>query len=190
MATLPSITPTYSGFSKKSKPVKRLIRFADGYEQRVLFGLASHQNPKIYSLQFDVTETESDVIEAFLDSRANDQASFTFTPPGEGISKTGTYAQSSSTTITVTVTNHGIAIGETVTLDFTSGSATDGSFIVATAADQNTFTVTASSSGSNSGNVTVTVSGAKQFVCESWSKVIYTSSRARISTTFREVFEP
>ena len=123
MATFPSITPSYAGFSKRSNPNKRRVRFQDGYEHRILFGLASHQNPKIYSLIFDVTETESDVIEAFLDSRANDQASFTFTPPAEGISKTGTYSQSSSTTITVTITNHGIAVGETVTIDYTSGSA-------------------------------------------------------------------
>ncbi len=36
MATFPSFTPTYVGFSKKSAPVKRLVRFADGYEHRVL----------------------------------------------------------------------------------------------------------------------------------------------------------
>ena len=192
MATFPSFTPTYVGFSKKSSPVKRLVRFADGYEHRVLFGLASHQNPKVYNLQFDVSEIESDVIEAFLDSRANDQESFTFTPPGEGISKTGTYSQS-GTTVTITVTNHGIAIGETVVLDYTStasGSPTDGTFIVASSADQNTFTVTAASSATDSGNVSVTVSGAKKFVCESWTKTIPYNNRAKISTTFREVFEP
>ena len=192
MATFPSFTPTYVGFSKKSSPVKRLVRFADGYEHRVLFGLAAHQNPKVYTLQFDVSETESDVIEAFLDSRANDQASFTFTPPAEGISKTGTYSQS-GTTVTMTVTNHGIAVGETVTLDYTStasGSPTDGTFIVGTAADQNTFTVTAASSATDSGNVSVTVSGAKQFVCESWTKSIPYNNRAKLSCTFREVFEP
>ena len=189
MATFPSITPSYAGFSKRSNPNKRLIRFQDGYEHRILFGLASHQNPKIYSLIFDVTETESDVIEAFLDSRANDQASFTFTPPAEGISKTGTYSQS-GTTVTMTVTNHGIAVGETVTLDFTSGSATDGTFIVATAVDANTFTVTAASSDNFSGNVTVTVSGAGQYVCESWTKSIPYNNRAKLSCTFREVFEP
>jgi len=189
MATFPSIDPTYAGFSKRSNPNKRLIRFMDGYEHRILFGLASHQNPKIYSLIFDVTETESDVIEAFLDSRANDQASFTFTPPAEGISKTGTYSQS-GTTVTMTVTNHGIAVGETVTLDFTTGSATDGTFIVASAADQNTFTTTAAASATTSGNVTVTVSGAGQYVCESWTKSIPYNNRARLSCTFREVFEP
>ena len=189
MATFPSIDPTYAGFSKRSNPNKRLDRFQDGYEHRILFGLASHQNPKIYSLIFDVTETESDVIEAFLDSRANDQASFTFTPPAEGVSKTGTYSQS-GTTVTMTVTNHGIAVGETVTLDFTTGSATDGTFIVASAADQNTFTTTAAASATNSGNVSVTVSGAGQYVCESWTKSIPYNNRAKLSCTFREVFEP
>jgi phage-related protein len=189
MATFPSINPTYAGFSKRSNPNKRLVRFQDGYEHRIVFGLASHQNPKIYSLIFDVTETESDVIEAFLDSRANDQASFTFTPPAEGISKTGTYSQS-GTTVTMTVTNHGIAVGETVTLDFTTGSATDGTFIVASAADQNTFTTTAAASATNSGNVSVTVSGAGQYVCESWTKSIPYNNRAKLSCTFREVFEP
>ena len=189
MATFPSFTPTYVGFSKKSQPVKRLVRFADGYEHRVLFGLASHQNPKVFTVQFNESEQDADVIEAFLDSRANDQESFTFTATGEGTSKTGTYSQS-GTTVTITVTKHGIAIGETVTLDFTSGSATDGTFIVATAVDQNTFTVTAASSGTNSGNVTVTVSGAKKYVCENWTKTIPYNNRAILNCTFREVFEP
>ena len=142
MATVPAFTPTYSGFNKKSAPVKRLVRFADGYEHRVLFGLASHQNPKTFTVQFNESEQNADVIEAFLDSRANDQASFTFTPTGEGTSKTRTYSQS-ATTVTITVAKHGIAIGETVTLDYTSGSATDGTFIVASAVNENTFTVTA-----------------------------------------------
>ncbi len=88
------------------------------------------------------------------------------------------------------MTKHGIAIGETVTLDYTSGSATDGTFVVATATDQNTFTVTAAASATNSGNVTVTVSGAKKYVCESWTKTIPYNNRAILSCTFREVFEP
>ena len=82
MATFPSITPTY-GVQKRSAPNTRTVRFADGYEHRILFGLAQNQNPKIYSLTFEVSETDSDTIETFLDARANDSASFTFTPPGE-----------------------------------------------------------------------------------------------------------
>ena len=83
MATFPSINPTY-GVQKTSKPNVRQVRFADGYEQRVTFGL--NQNPKIYSLSFEVSETDSDTIEAFLDARAADNASFDFTPPGESSS--------------------------------------------------------------------------------------------------------
>ena len=82
MATFPSITPTY-GVQKRSAPNTRIVRFADGYEHRVLFGLPEHQNPKVYSLTFEVSETDADTIETFLDARANDSASFTFTPPGE-----------------------------------------------------------------------------------------------------------
>ena len=82
MATFPSIDPTY-GTQKRSRPVKRTVRFADGYEHRVLFGLDAHTNPKAYSLTFKVSETDADTISNFLDARALDQASFDFTPPGE-----------------------------------------------------------------------------------------------------------
>ena len=82
MATFPSITPTY-GVQKRSAPNTRTVRFADGYEHRIIFGLAENQNPKIYNLTFEVSETDADTIETFLDARANDSASFTFTPPGE-----------------------------------------------------------------------------------------------------------
>ena len=85
MATFPSIAPTY-GVQKKSAPNTRTVRFADGYEHRILFGLAEHQNPKVYSLTFKVSETDSDTIETFLDARALDKASFDFTPPGESSS--------------------------------------------------------------------------------------------------------
>ena len=85
MATFPSIAPTY-GQRKKSAPLTRTIRFADGYEHRILFGLAQHQNPKIFNLTFEVSETDADTIETFLDARANDSDSFTFTPPGESSS--------------------------------------------------------------------------------------------------------
>ena len=104
MATFPSVTPTYQGFSKKSAPAVRTVRFADGFEQRIFFGLASNQNPKVYNVNFELSETDADVVEAFLDSRAKDEESFTFTPPGEGFTKTGTYSQS-GTTVTITISN-------------------------------------------------------------------------------------
>ena len=85
MATFPSITPKY-GQQKRSAPNTRVVRFADGFEHRILFGLAQHQNPKIFNLTFEVSETDADTIETFLDARANDSDSFTFTPPGESSS--------------------------------------------------------------------------------------------------------
>tara|TARA_B100001115_G_scaffold152043_1_gene121962 strand:+ start:252 stop:593 length:342 start_codon:yes stop_codon:yes gene_type:complete len=83
MATFPSITPTY-GVQKRSKPNTKTVRLGDGYEHRLLFGL--NQNPKIFNLTFEVSETDADTIETFLDARAVDSASFTFTPPGESSS--------------------------------------------------------------------------------------------------------
>ena len=80
MATFPSIDPTY-GMRKQSKPKVRVTSLGDGYEFRALYGLPLSQDPKVYDLTFNVSETESDVIEAFLRSRVNDQASFDFTPP-------------------------------------------------------------------------------------------------------------
>ncbi len=83
MAVFPSITPTY-GVQKSSAPVTRKVQFGDGYEQRLTFSL--NQNPKSFSLTFEVSETDADTIETFLNARAVDNASFDFTPPGEGSS--------------------------------------------------------------------------------------------------------
>ena len=184
MATFPSISPTY-GMRKTSAPRIRTTNLGDGYEFRALFGLPLTQDPKVYDLVFaHISEEQSDVIEGFLRSRVNDQASFTFTPPGEGFVKTGTYSQS-GTTVTITISNHGLAIGDVVTIDYTSGSAVDGSFVIATTADDNTFTVTAAASATNSGNVSVTLSGAGKFVCQSWTKTIPFNNRATLNCTFR-----
>jgi phage-related protein len=174
---------------KTSKPKVRVSSLGDGYEFRALYGLPLSQDPKVYDLTFNVSETDADVIEAFLRSRVNDQASFSFTPPAEGFTKTGTYSQT-GTTVTISITSHGVAIGDILTIDYTTGSATDGTFVVASSADANTFTVTAAASLSTSGNVSITLSGAGQYVCDSWTKTIPYNERAIINTTFREVFEP
>ena len=82
MATFPSISPTY-GVQKRSAPRVRAIQFGSGYQQRAQFGI--QQNPKTFDLKFEVSETDADTIEAFLDARAAVQ-SFNFTPPGESSS--------------------------------------------------------------------------------------------------------
>jgi len=79
MATFPSINPTY-GLQKTSAPNVRIAQFGSGYSQRSTFGI--NQNPKSYSLTFEVSETDADTIEAFLDARGGVE-NFDFTPPGE-----------------------------------------------------------------------------------------------------------
>lgn len=78
MATFPSYKPTYSA-NKRSEPRIRTAQFGDGYQERVTFGI--NQNPKQWSLTFNVSDTDADVIETFLNDRAVDCASFDWTPP-------------------------------------------------------------------------------------------------------------
>jgi hypothetical protein len=65
----------------------------------------------------------------------------------------GTYSQS-GTTITVTMTAHGMSTGMIANLDFTSGTAVDGTDFVVTRTGANTFTVVGKTSATTSGNVT------------------------------------
>lgn len=84
MATFPAITPAY-GAQKTSSPTNRVVKFGDGYEQVLRFGL--NQNPKSWSLSWqNITEADADTIETFLDARANDGDAFDWTPPGEATS--------------------------------------------------------------------------------------------------------
>ena len=77
MATFPSIAPTY-GAQKSSQPAVRKVQFGDGYSQRLTFGL--NQNPKSWSLTWEVSEVDADTIEDFLDARGGAE-SFDWTPP-------------------------------------------------------------------------------------------------------------
>ena len=201
MATFPSIQPTYSGFRKTSNPKVKVTRLGDGYEFRALYGLPLTQDPKVYDLTFNVSETEADVIEAFLRSRINDQASFTFTPTGEGFTgKTGTFIQSDGSggagvIVTVTATNHGVALGDIITVTANSGSLTNNvDYAIKSSSNQNTFTFNSISTDSalvtSQTAITFSLSGEGQFVCDSWTKQIPYLNRAIINCTFREVFEP
>lgn len=81
MATFPAIDPDY-GAQKASQPNVRRVQFGDGYEARLTYGL--NQNPKVWTLSFvNLTETDADTIETFLDARASDYASFDWSPPDE-----------------------------------------------------------------------------------------------------------
>lgn len=67
MATFPNVKPTY-GAIKKSAPAIRSIKFGSGYEQRATFGI--NQNPRVYELEFKVTNRDAEKIETFLDENA------------------------------------------------------------------------------------------------------------------------
>ena len=86
MATLPNIEPSYP-VRKTSKPIARTVVFADNYQHRIIFGLPENQNPKTFALVWkNLSETDSDTLETFLDARANDQDSFDYTPHNESSS--------------------------------------------------------------------------------------------------------
>jgi hypothetical protein len=70
------------------------------------------------------------------------------------IQESGTYARTSpSATITVTMANHGFVTGQRVFLDFTSGTARDGTYEITKTGD-NTFTCADVATTTTSGNVT------------------------------------
>ena len=83
MPTFPDYKPRI-GASKSSAPTVRSTKFGDGYEQRVRFGL--NQDPKEWTLEWNVTEAVSDEIETFLEARAGAE-SFDWTPPSGGGTK-------------------------------------------------------------------------------------------------------
>jgi hypothetical protein len=74
---------------------------------------------------------------------------------GTSSNLTGTYTRSGNT-ITVSITSHGLSTGQTVYLDFTTGGATDGVYVV-TVINANSYTVTDTASG------TITTSNVTQF---------------------------
>ena len=189
MASFPDIEPSYS-VKKTQKPKTRVVRFADGYEHRLSMGLPSHQNPRQYNLNWkNITEDQANTIDYFLQERAFDKATFDYAPPRESFTKTGTYSQS-STTISITITDHRLFVGDSVVIDFTSGNAVDGTYIVSSVTNANVFVVTAASGLSTSGNVSVNKTGISKFVCEQWTKTINVANLADINATFTEKFEP
>lgn len=79
------------------------------------------------------------------------------------INQSGTYSIPGSTTCTVTIANHGLANGDRVYLDFTSGTAQDQTYTVSNVAT-NTFDVTTASL-TTSGNVTMYPEILAEFDC-------------------------
>ncbi len=88
----------------------------------------------------------------------------------------GTYSQS-GTVITVNFVGHGRAVGNSVYLDFTSGTAVDGTYTVATVSSTgNSFTVVGASA-STSGTVRVQFSGANSAIIQTGFENFYRTGR-------------
>jgi|TARA_Y100000052_G_scaffold27021_1_gene33370 phage-related protein len=76
--TAGATTPSY-GARKQSNPRTTVVQLGDGYEHRARIGL--NINPKVWTLQWNVSEADADKIEAFFEERAVDGAFFNWTPP-------------------------------------------------------------------------------------------------------------
>jgi hypothetical protein len=83
----------------------------------------------------------------------------------DNIFVSGTYDVPGSTVCTVTIAGHGLANGDRVYLDFTSGTSLDESYDVSNVT-QNTFTVTVASA-TTSGNVNMYPNILTEFDCSS-----------------------
>ena len=82
MATFTSINPSYQA-RKITAPTVNVAQFNDGYQHRIKFGL--NTKPYVWTLTFDVSESDSDTIENFLEARADDGASFDWQPPSSAV---------------------------------------------------------------------------------------------------------
>jgi hypothetical protein len=67
----------------------------------------------------------------------------------------GTYVRAATTVTVTTSVDHGLIVGHKVYLDFTSGTAVDGAFVVTGITSSTIFTVTHGTSGAASGAVTL-----------------------------------
>jgi phage-related protein len=76
--------PKY-GARKQSNPRTTIVQLGDGYEHRARIGL--NIDPKVWTLQWDVSESDADAIETFLEARAVDGAFFNWSPPAGTVGK-------------------------------------------------------------------------------------------------------
>tara|TARA_B100000519_G_scaffold196901_1_gene203927 strand:+ start:1632 stop:1979 length:348 start_codon:yes stop_codon:yes gene_type:complete len=82
MATFPSITPTY-GQTQTINQENIVVKLGDGYQQRLVQGLNENQRYLKVTLGFNISQTDADTINTFLNARFDDQDHFQFTIAGE-----------------------------------------------------------------------------------------------------------
>tara|TARA_R100001086_G_C11821851_1_gene254298 strand:- start:454 stop:801 length:348 start_codon:yes stop_codon:yes gene_type:complete len=82
MATFPSITPAY-GQTQTIEQENIVVRLGDGYQQRLVDGLNANKRYLKVNLVFNISQTDADTINTFLNARFDDQDHFQFTIAGE-----------------------------------------------------------------------------------------------------------
>ena len=79
MATFPSIEPLYNT-QETVKQDYNTVQLGDGYQQRIIQGLPANKRLISLQLQFDLSQTDADTINTFLDARFDaSEESFEFT---------------------------------------------------------------------------------------------------------------
>ena len=82
MATFPSIKPAY-GETQTIEQDNIVVKLGDGYEQRLVRGLAANKRYHQVSLVFNISQSDADTINTFLNARFDDQDAFQYTIGGE-----------------------------------------------------------------------------------------------------------
>ena len=178
MATFPtSPAPSY-GVTKTSKPKIRRVQFGDGYSKQISWSM--NQNPKIWNLSFEnITNTEAETVEDFLNDRAADADSFSWIPID-----TPKWAASTA-----------YAVGDIVQ-PLTVPDPYNGLVFKVTAVSGSSPYTSHSSepdwptSGTVTDNELTWTAMSYEWLCLDWSKQINFAGYATINATFEEVFEP
>ena len=197
MAIFPTtIQPDFS-FQKTEKPKVRVTKLGDGFEQRVVFGLPTQQDPNEFNVNFkNITHQEVRTIDAFLKTQALLGQSFTFTPETEKISSTTVQieVEADKSIGKISSNNHGVALNDFINIT-ASGSTSIvplGTYLVQKYTDQNEFEITTNANTGSTAqfNITYTRTGAGQYCCEDWSYTLNNAKTATLKAKFRQVFEP
>jgi len=76
------VSPSYSPVLE-IKPQVTTVKMGDGYEQRLVRGLAANKRYHVISLVFNISQSDADTINTFLNPRFDDQDAFQYTIGGE-----------------------------------------------------------------------------------------------------------
>ena len=81
LQTFPSSIQPLNNFRVSRKPNVNVVKFGDGFEQRLSEGLQT--NPVIFNGTFNLNASDSNTVMQFLDARITNNESFNFLIPNE-----------------------------------------------------------------------------------------------------------